>query len=91
MPVVAGHLTRRHIFFNGCMLQLYNKWQLKLEAQWSLLEGIADVPEDKADISMVSWEVHNAEIEQVTFWVSVAKYAVVSVVKERNTIPDDIL
>lgn len=53
--------------------------------------GMADALKGLCDIGMVSREIHQSEIDQGAFWVSVVKDAVVATINADNPVIDTIL
>jgi len=53
--------------------------------------GMADALNKLCDIGMVSREIHQSEIDQGAFWVSVVKDAVVATINAKNPVIDTIL
>ncbi len=53
--------------------------------------GMADAIKKLCDIGMVSREIHQSEIDQGVFWVSVVKDAVVATINANNPVIDTIL
>jgi phosphate transport system substrate-binding protein len=53
-------------------------------------KGMADVLSDAVDIGMVSREIHQEEIDQGAFWISVTKDAVFLTVSESNPAWEDL-
>ena len=54
-------------------------------------KGVSDALNGMVDIGMVSRDIHDEEIEQNLFWVSVAKDAVVATMHADNPVIEDIL
>ncbi|MEM0492550.1 MAG: PstS family phosphate ABC transporter substrate-binding protein [Candidatus Thermoplasmatota archaeon] len=54
-------------------------------------KGMTDALRGIVDIGMVSREIHDSEIEQGAFWVSVVKDAVVATINSQNPVVDIIL